>query len=111
MSQTYRRKRGDTISRTFVLYNGNVPLDLTAATSVRIIARLPGAASPKFVKVITTGLDATGQLVFAPDAIDVDTDGTYDLEFEITWNTTKVETIPEDGYDQLVILKDLGGAA
>jgi uncharacterized protein YfaS (alpha-2-macroglobulin family) len=39
---------------------------------------------------------------------DTDTAGTYRLEFEVTWNTGKKQTIPNYGYDELVIAEDLG---
>jgi len=108
---TYRRKRGDTTPLSFTLYNGGIPLDLTAATQLRIIARLPGTASPKFTKVIAGPLGADGVVVLTPIAGDVDTAGRFDLEIEVLWNDTTVQTIPSDGYDELVIIPDLGGAA
>lgn len=107
----YRRKRGDTTPLSFTLYNGSTPLDLTAASQVRIIAKLPGAASPKFTKVLAGPLGVDGVVVLTPISTDVDTAGRYDLEIEVTWNDATVQTIPSDGYDQFVIIQDLGGAA
>lgn len=111
MTTTYRRKRGDTTPLSFTLDNGGIPLDLTAATQVRIIARLRGAAAPKFTKVIAGPLGTDGVVVLTPAAGDVNAAGRYDLEFEITWNNAVIQTIPGDGYDEFVIIPDLGGAA
>ena len=43
---TYYIKRGDTDPAfSTVLYNGSVPLDLSAATLVRLIVKAPGATA------------------------------------------------------------------
>lgn len=106
----YLMKRNDRMpSLETTLYNGSVPLDLTAATAVKMIARSAGAASPKVDAAMTVVAPATSGVVrYDWGLTDTDTAGTYRLEFEVTWNTGKKQTIPNYGYDELVIAEDLG---
>jgi hypothetical protein len=106
----YLMKRNDRMpSLETTLYNGSVPLDLTAATSVKMIAKGFGATTPKIDAAMTVVAPATGGVVrYDWLAADTDTAGTYRLEFEVTWNTGKKQTIPNHGYDELVIAEDLG---
>lgn len=108
----YPRKRGDTMPEVIRLSNGDAALDLTAASSVRLLIRAEGAASPKVNTVITPDTPLTlGQITWNPIPADVDTVGRFLGEIEIVWNTGKVQTIPDRGYDEWVFEADLGGTA
>jgi hypothetical protein len=109
----YTIKRGDTDPAfATVFYSGTTPVDLSAATAVRIIVRLPGAASPKVNAAMTIVSPATsGAVTYQWQTADTDTAGRYEMEYEITWNTGRHRTIPTPGKDELVIESDLGGAA
>jgi len=84
-----------------------VPVDLTAATSVR------------FMMSATTGgalvVDEAGTFVDKPTGIveyiwtsgDTDTAGTYNIEFEVMWGA-EPQTYPSEGYFTATINEDLG---
>ena len=109
---TYYIKRGDTDPAfSTVLYNGSVPLDLSAATSVRLIVKAPGATAIVNAAMTIVSPPTSGAVSYQWLDADVLVAGTYEMEFEVTWNTGRKRTIPTPGKDQLVIEQDLGGAA
>lgn len=107
--ETVKIKRGDrspSISAT--LKQAGTAIDLTGAT-VKIFARnratqvmeINGAS----VTVVTP---ASGTVRYDLVDGDVDTAGEYDLEWEITLPSGKKTTVPNDGFDRLIIYADLG---
>lgn len=108
----YDIKRGDTDPAfSTVLYNGSTPLDLTAASGVRLIVKLPGAVAAKVDAAMTIVSAAAGSVSYQWQTADTDTAGRYEMEIEVTWNNGRRRTIPTPGKDELVIESDLGGAA
>lgn len=83
--------------------------DLTeAGITVRLIARLPTANSPKMNgPAVVTG---PWQIRFDPTATDVNTLGAYDVEVEITRANGKKITLPTEGFLSWVIGADLDNA-
>lgn len=89
-------------------------MDLTAATEVRMLAKLaPGqtvsAGADDLDGVCTIEAPATDGIVKEP------TGGTgalgvalFLVEFQITFSDGTTETIPDEGYQELEVLADLG---
>lgn len=110
---TYYIKRGDTDPAfETTLTNGPVPLDLSAASSVRLIVKQDGASLPIVDQPMTIVLPATSGVVsYQWQTNDTAVAGRYALEIEITWPGNRRRTVPTPGRDELVIEQDLGGAA
>jgi hypothetical protein len=82
-----------------------VPIVLTGAT-VKFIMR-QGISSPITGSCVLT--DAIlGIVTYNWISTDTAVNGTYDVEFEITHASGKIQTVPNDGYQQVVIIDDLG---
>jgi hypothetical protein len=84
------------------------PLDLTNATRVKFKMRKSGTSGVPKVDVDMTITDRTTgkcEHVWAPT--DLDTVGSYDVEFEITWADAGVETVPNAGYLTVKVVDDL----
>ena len=81
------------------------PIDLTTATQVKVILRtdaviLTGVCTIENAPLGVVRYDwAVGDLAVAGD---------YDGEFEITWNTGRIETVPNDDYILFRVKADLG---
>lgn len=87
------------------LSDANGPVDLTTAVQVKFIA--------KGVSVTVTGtcsiIDATnGVIQYQWAAGDTGTPDDYEVEFEVTWPSAKVQTFPNDSYKSLTVMADLG---
>lgn len=87
------------------------PLDLTLADTVYIVVRPTGQDPddpPTFKKpcVVDNALTGTGHFVWTQ--ADTATVGQYDYEFEITWDSGGIQTIPVDGYLDLRVIDDIG---
>jgi hypothetical protein len=84
------------------------PLNLTNATQIKFKMRKTGSpGAPKVDRnmTITDPLNGKAELVWL--AADLDTVGTFDVEFEITWADLGVETVPNDGYLAVKVVDDL----
>lgn len=92
--------------------DGGVAIDLTEASQVRILLKSE-------TLTIKTGpvdiIDApNGKISYewegasGEDPADTAFPGTYQMEFEITWATGKVQSVPNDGYKELVVIEELG---
>lgn len=95
---------GDTKRRRWRLTQGRKRIDLTPAASVaiRVIpVDAPGAiAFTDDVEII----DTVGGIVrWAPLSVQVAIPGIYHVVFVITWNDGRTESVPDDGYEDLVI--------
>ena len=85
------------------------PIDLTTATSVKFLMRPTGTSgSPKVTHAVTITDAANGIVKYAWVSGDTDTVGTFDQEWEITWPTSRPQTVPNHGYNTVVIEDDLG---
>jgi hypothetical protein len=94
--------------------DGETPQDLTDATSITMVVRTKGAQStapPLFKKPCTkltqTGADI-GRGYYAWVAADTATAGAFEYELEIIWTDGGIQTVPADGYLDLVIVDDIG---
>lgn len=86
------------------LKNDGLPLDLSTAASVKVILR----AGALIVQGPGTITDAVGGVVtYVWGAGDTDVVGEYKGEVEITWDSGKVETVPNTGYFKVKIIADL----
>jgi len=87
------------------------PIDLTNATSVDFIMRAKSAtdASSTGIRAEADITDAVNGIVtYTWDPTDTAAVGSYNVEFEITWNDGGVETVPNDGYMEVEVVDDLG---
>lgn len=84
---------------------GEAPINLTTATSVKLKLREHDTVgAPKINRTCSITDAANGVVTFTWIAGDLDTVGTYDSEFEITWSDGGIETVPNgSGDDYLVV--------
>jgi hypothetical protein len=85
-------------------------VNLTTATTVKLIMTATLTDGSTATVTGTCALtDATGGIVtYTWVTGDTIASGLYNAEYEITWNTGKIETIPNDGYFTVEIQDDLG---
>lgn len=102
-------KRGDTKGIfTDVLTLDDVAVDLTGC-SLRFIMRRRGKPAKAVNQVATITTPATGEVSYQPVDEDVDTEGVYEQEWEVTFPSTKILTFPNNAFNTVNILRDLGG--
>ncbi len=82
-------------------------INLTAATSVKFKMRPVAGGALKVDGTMTIVSAAAGTVQYVWIAADTDTVGTFDVEYEITWSDGGVETVPNDGYDTVIVVDDL----
>lgn len=110
MSDTMTIKRGDLLpALTITLTDGvdangdPVPVDLTPATTVRVIGFLDN--SLLFNRGVTG--NAQGVVTMPWQAGDTDVAGDIYLEVEVTWPGSLPQTFPPDGYEVVHVMQDL----
>lgn len=106
----YTIKRNDTAPAIEVtLKDANGPIDLTNAKAIHIYLK----SASLLVKTSTmTVVDAeAGEVKYVWQKEDLKEAGTYDMEFEITWEDDTVTTIPSTGYNSLEVEADLAQPA
>jgi hypothetical protein len=98
-------KRGDTAPalRAELTDNGE-PIDLTPAT-VKVIGKRNGAAV--FSRAATTKTNL-GVVTMAWGPTDTMLPGLISIEIELTWANGDVQTLPSNGYLQVLVDPDLG---
>ncbi len=102
----YTIKRNDTRPAiNVVLSDAAGAINLTGAKAVHIYLRSD-------TKLIKTGAmevtdAAAGKAKYVWQAGDLAVEGTYKMEFEVTWEDDSVQTIPNDGYLSLEVVADL----
>jgi hypothetical protein len=85
--------------------------DLTTATGVDFIMRPISGGTPK-VNAAATVVDAAGGVVrYDWAALDTNTPGSYQAEWEVHWPGPKTQTFPTATYHTIDVLADLDGAA
>lgn len=104
MSFTIKRNDTRPLLILNLIENGS-PLDLTDADSVRAILKA-GAVVVEPAAAVTNA--ATGEVTVTFEAADTSTAGTFNLEVEITWAAGEIETVPNEGYAEIIIAEDLG---
>lgn len=100
-------KRGDNfpyLNATLTDQNG--PINLTNAVSVKFIMKMTTGTAVTGTATIVSA--AAGTVQYQWGASDTNLVGEYNAEFEITWPSTKVETVPNSGYFTVSIVPDLG---
>jgi hypothetical protein len=118
INDTFWTKTGDTDPAIEVTLrdSSGVVINLTSAASVQFIMREKGQSRRTPAKVnapaVINAAPTTGKVSYSWAAADVDTAGTFDAEWEITWNNGKIRTVPrgDDEYTRIVISSDLGNA-
>lgn len=83
------------------------PIDLTGAVKVTFIMKT-GSTLVEGTCSIVNAKEGKVEYVFA--AGDTAIAGSYEVEFEIEWSPTKIQTVPNGGYNSIVILADLPNA-
>lgn len=75
--------------------------------SLRFIMRGVRASSPKVAAAAVIENPTTNAVYYAPTADDVDEEGGYFIDWEVTYSSGKVETFPNDRSMTCDILPDL----
>ncbi len=83
------------------------PINLTNATAVKFIMRAVGSVTPKINAAMSIQSATSGTCRYIWTAGDSADAGSFNVEFEITWNDGGVETVPNSGYLSVVIEDDL----
>jgi hypothetical protein len=105
----YTLKKNDTFPVLTAILSDQVgPVNLTSADSVKLIMKSGGTTiqGTCAITLPQTGGDV-GKVTYDWAPADTATTGTYQLEFEVTWNAGDIETFPNDGYKELEIVADL----
>jgi hypothetical protein len=107
----FKMKQGDTRPNLpFQMFQPDkvTPLSLAAATSVSIAVRPKNDVTMTFKKAcVITDVDL-GTGYYDWDVGDTAIAGNFQYEFEIVWNNGDIQTVPVDGYFDLVIVDDIG---
>ena len=82
-------------------------IDLSTAGSVTFKMRPTGTTSGVISHAGTIATAASGIVGFAWQAGDTATVGTYDQEWEIGWGAGTVQTVPNYGWNTVIISDDL----
>lgn len=104
-------KRGDTLPNLpFQIFqpDGITPQSLAAATAINIVVAKKTDNSLAFKKPCTITDAPNGIGIYNWDPVDTATAGDFKYEFEITWNTGDIQTVPVDASFDLTIGADLG---
>jgi hypothetical protein len=87
---------------------GQTAINLTAATSVTFLMRKHGqTGAPKVSSAMTVVDAANGRVQHNWGATDLDTVGSFDVEFEIAWSDGTIETVPNGSYLTVEVVDDL----
>jgi hypothetical protein len=109
MAETFRMKQNDLRPPLRAqLLDGETPIDLSAASSARIIVTSLDKTTELLDRAVTIDVGNTGWVEMEWQAGDTTTVGRYLVEYEVTWPGAKPQTFPVDGYAWLVIGDDLG---
>lgn len=104
---TDKIKRGDLLPAWRVtLLNGETPVDLSAATEVRVLAWRSNALLIN--RVLPGPYPTDGALSMPWEAADTATAGDLLFEVQVTWPGSRPQTFPPDGYLVTRVYQDLG---
>lgn len=107
MSSTLRMKQHDTAKPlTITCTDGGQAVDLTTATSVKVIGARNDSASTLFSRTVT-GTDE-GVVVMAWQPADTALPGLIKVEVEVHWPDSTVQTFPGSGHLSVLVERDLG---
>lgn len=100
-------KRGDLVpAYTATLQQNGAPINLTTATGVRFAMRNRDTRIGKVDAAATIVSAVAGTVSYQWVAADVDTEGVYEIEWQITWPSGK-QTIPGGGFDLICVVADI----
>ena len=96
MAADFTIKQGDTRPWNLVLKENAAAVDLTAASSVALYMRKRGAGSTNKIdgSAVTIVTAASGIVRYTPSSADVDTAGTFDAYFKVTWGDATLSRFP-----------------
>lgn len=102
---TDKIKQGDLRPRwEATLYDGDVALDLSTASTVKVIFQKPDGNV--VTRTVTGGSDGVVAMDWQPG--DTDQLGKMLFEVEVTWPVAKPQTFPVDDYLATTVYQDLG---
>jgi len=104
-------KKGDfkpVMSATLTDNDGSA-INLTSATGVKFLMKLPGSSSAKIDSAGVVSDASNGKVTYQWAGTNTDTSGVYDAEFEVDWGSSQYQTFPANGYIEVEIIDDLGG--
>ena len=103
------RKVGDTgYPITATLYTNGVVRDLTGSSVVLYMRNRATRINKIAAAAVTIVTPTAGTVSYQPSALDVDTEGLYDLEWRETTLAGKTNHYPSDGFEPLVLEAPLG---
>jgi hypothetical protein len=86
-------------------------VDLTNASSARLIVAPPGASVATFTSDLAFGTTRTlGTVIYTPVAGDTAVAATFNAEVEVIWSDGGKETYPNDGFFKLIVVADIPNA-
>lgn len=106
----YIIKAGDLKTDIIVICktSAGVVVNLTTAVSVKLLMGIPGGDSLKVDAAATISDAAAGEVTYSWVAANVDTEGRYVAEIEVTWAASEPSTYPGSGYIDILITRQLG---
>jgi hypothetical protein len=93
-----------------VLSSAGGPVDLSAATGVNFIMKAAQGNTVKVNAAATIISPSGGVVRYDWLAVDTDTPGSFQAEWQVTWTGGKKQTFPTLTYHTVDILADLDGA-
>ena len=104
---TFNLKQNDTSPniQAQLLDGDGFPIDVSQATVRFHVRNAEGTVIIDEPAVILVGTDGTVE--YGWDAADTATAGTYQGEFEVTYESGKIETFPNASYIEIVITDDI----
>ena len=97
-------KRGDTRPPLDVTLTPRAAANLSTVATVKLHLKSGGTVITRNCSIVNA---TTNQVRYTPVAPDLDVAGTYQAEFELTWNDGGIETLPNEGYLEVEIKGDL----
>lgn len=107
----FKIKQGDTRPNLpFQIFQPDqvTPLDLSAVDTISIVVRPKSGGVMTFKKECTITDVALGKGIYDWETGDTATVGDFQYELEILWVNGDVQTVPVDGYFDLVVVDDIG---
>lgn len=105
-------KRGDREpGLVLTLEHNGAPYAIPGGATAKLLMKLPGAGSPKVNAAVVIDADQganPGRVTYAWGATDTDTEGTFNIEVEVSYAGGEKATFPNDGYKTIEIVEDLG---
>lgn len=84
-----------------------VALDLNTATGIKFHMINPSTGVVKVDAVAAIDDAPTGRVRYQWASGETDTPGTYNGEFQVTWNDSTVTSFPNNGYIEIKITKEV----